>query len=212
MADLAAGQSVAERTRMAEATGEHAPPAPGRFAVAVALLGVVALLGLLAYGLFGRGQVAGGALGVNSTFGAVAVRTRPAPDIALPLFTGETFRLSQVRGDVVVLDFWASWCVPCREEAPVLERAWQRYRGQGVRFVGVNTLGDAPATAREFLARYGVSYANGQDPKGAIAVEFGVTGIPEKFFIDRDGQVVRKFIGPMPEAALVAVLEELLSR
>jgi cytochrome c biogenesis protein CcmG/thiol:disulfide interchange protein DsbE len=78
--------------------------------------------------------------------------------------------------------------------------------------VGVNTLGDSPGAARLFLERYAITYPTGQDARGAIAVEFGLTGVPEKFFIDRQGQLIRKYIGPMPEAALVAALEELARR
>ncbi len=135
---------------------------------------------------------------------------RPAPDFALGLFDGGTFRLSEARGAVVVLNFWASWCVPCRREAPILERTWQAFRDRGVIFVGVNVQ-DNEAAARRFLAEFGKTYPAGPDTTGRIAVDYGVTGIPETYFVDRRGRIAVKWVGPFPsEARLRAILEDLL--
>jgi cytochrome c biogenesis protein CcmG/thiol:disulfide interchange protein DsbE len=175
-----------------------------------ALVAVLAILGLLGYGMFGRSVAGRGGLAVNVQFSGVTLTPRTAPAIRLPLFEGGTFELAATRGQVVVLDFWASWCSPCRDEAPALERTWRRYRDRGVVFAGVNTLGDKLADARAFVARYGISYPNGQDP-GRLAVEYGLLGVPEKFVVDRDGRLVRRLAGPVDEATFAGVLDGLLA-
>jgi cytochrome c biogenesis protein CcmG/thiol:disulfide interchange protein DsbE len=140
---------------------------------------------------------------------AAELKVRPAADFSLQQFDGGTFRLSEQRGKVVVVNFWSSWCVPCRQEAPELESAWQRYRDRGVAFLGVD-IWDAEADARAFLREYRVSYPNGPDPNGAVTIEYGVTGIPETYFIDREGQLVRRWIGPLSRSQLAGFIDELL--
>ena len=134
-----------------------------------------------------------------------------APDFTLAMPDGGALRLSDLRGRVVLLDFWASWCKPCRDEAPALAEAYREYQGQGVEFVGVNLWDDAD-DAQRFLREQGHEYPNGIDAEGKIAISYGVRGIPEKFFIDRDGLIVRKFSGPMNPALLGGILDDLLGR
>jgi cytochrome c biogenesis protein CcmG, thiol:disulfide interchange protein DsbE len=97
--------------------------------------------------------------------------------------------LAALRGKPVVLNFWASWCVPCKGEATMLEQAWQQYRKQGVVFVGVD-YHDVTSDARTFLEHHGVTYPTVQDGSGSIADRYGVTGVPETYFIDRRGRLV----------------------
>ncbi|MDQ6746763.1 MAG: TlpA family protein disulfide reductase, partial [Candidatus Dormibacteraeota bacterium] len=101
--------------------------------------------------------------------------------------------------------FWASWCAPCRSEAGVLAQAAHDYRARGVGLVGVNLWDDPPA-AQAFLAEFGITYPNGQDPSGTLGVDYGVTGIPETFVIDGQGILRRRWIGPVTRAALDALL------
>ena len=145
---------------------------------------------------------------MNTEGRAGSIRVRPAPPFTLHLFDGGTLRLEDERGLWVVVNFWASWCPPCREEAPELEAVWQRLRGHGVVFVGVNVW-DAVSTAREFLRAYTITYPNGPDPNGRILIEFGVTGIPETYFIDRQGRLVRRWIGPITARELGRLLADL---
>lgn len=156
------------------------------------------LLGLLAFGLARQG--------ISATL--VPVRPRPAPNFSLTLFDGGRFDLSSQRGKVVVVNFWASWCVPCRTEAPVLEAIWQRYRDQGVIVVGVN-IWDSEASARAYIREFGLTFPNGPDPTGAVVVDYGVTGIPETYLISPDGTIRRKWNGPITEASLVTLIEGL---
>ncbi len=129
-----------------------------------------------------------------------------APPFTLTLFDGGRFDLAAHRDKVVVVSFWASWCVPCREEAPLLEAAWRAYRDQGVLFVGVNVQ-DQEAAAKEFIKEFGLSFPNGPDPGSRIAVDYGVYGIPELFFVDRGGRITYKHIGLIGESRLHAKLE-----
>ncbi len=130
---------------------------------------------------------------------------KAAPDFTLTLFDGRTIRLSDFRGKVVFLNFWASWCPPCRAEARLLEQSWQRYKDQGVVFLGVD-IQDREEDARRFIQEFGITYMNGRDPNNRIAIDFGVYGIPETFFIDKDGRITYKHIGALDWEVMVAKL------
>jgi cytochrome c biogenesis protein CcmG, thiol:disulfide interchange protein DsbE len=135
---------------------------------------------------------------------------RPAAPFALTSFDGGPVTLDALRGKVVVLNFWASWCNPaCYDEAPVLEQLWQTYRGRGVVVVGVD-MQDTAEAARTFIQRFGLTFANAPDPQGKLAVEYGVYGVPETFFVARDGTIRAKHVGALTESAIRAKLEPLL--
>ena len=126
-----------------------------------------------------------------------------APDFSVSLLNGkagQTLRLADLKGKPVVVNFWASWCDPCVDEAPVLEAASQRYAAQGVVFVGVS-YEDEPSDSMRFLQQYGVTYPVGTDGSaktpGAIAIAYGVLSPPETYFINPNGVVVDEFSGPL---------------
>ena len=169
---------------------------------------LIPLFALLAWAAVRQQGTPAGA-GINAQFGQVRVSEARAADFALELGDGSTLRLSDLEGQVVMVDFWASWCGPCRQEAATLNRIYSAYADAPVEFVGVNVW-DTPDAAEVFLVEFGVAYPAGIDEDGGIALEYGVRGIPEKFFIDADGVIRRKYVGPMPEDVLRGALDELL--
>lgn len=120
-------------------------------------------------------------------------------------------RLEDLAGKVVVVNFFASWCIPCKEEAPALVRAWERYRTSGVVFVGV-VYQDSPEAARAFHERMGQTWPVGYDDSGRTSIAFGVFGIPETYFIGKDGVIAGRHIGAIDEATLIAAIDTLRSR
>jgi cytochrome c biogenesis protein CcmG, thiol:disulfide interchange protein DsbE len=114
----------------------------------------------------------------------------PAPSFALRRVDGAgKLDLASLRGKPVVINFWASWCVPCKGEANMLEQAWRQYRSQGVVFVGVD-YHDVAGDARTFLTHHGITYPTVQDGSGMIGDRYGLTGVPETYFVDRQGRLV----------------------
>ena len=108
---------------------------------------------------------------------------------------------------MVFLNFWASWCPPCRAEARMLEAAWQKHRDQAVVFLGIN-IQDEEEPARAFLQEFGITYPNGRDRGARIAIEYGVWGLPETFFIDREGRITYKHVGALGWQTIATKLEE----
>lgn len=140
-----------------------------------------------------------------------------APDWSLTLFDEydggwqrDVLTSADLKGKPVVLNFWASWCGPCEEEAATLEQAWQKYKDQGVMFVGVDYLDQAPAAMR-YLEKFGVTYPNGPDLASTIAKRYTIRGVPETFFINPAGEIVgcRK-IGPLTPSELDQRIAEIL--
>jgi cytochrome c biogenesis protein CcmG/thiol:disulfide interchange protein DsbE len=151
-----------------------------------------------------------GGFGVNATGRKGDVRNRPAPDFTIEQFDGSTFQLSRHRGEVVLLNFWASWCPPCQIEAPALERAWRKYGDRGLVVFGLDVW-DERADAMKFIEKDKISYPNGLKGGGSVAVEYGVTGLPETFVIDRRNVLVRRWIGPLDDRRIASLVEPLLS-
>ena len=118
-------------------------------------------------------------------------------------------RLSDFLGKVVLVDFWSSWCPPCRQESPALEAAYEDFRDLGVEFVGI-AIWDVESETRKFRDAFELKYPIVSDSNGRVAVDWGVVGIPEKFFVDRDGLVVKKYAGPMTRDKLGLELREVL--
>ena len=111
--------------------------------------------------------------------------------------------LEELRGTPIALNFWASWCYPCRQEAPILESGWRRDGRNGVLYLGLN-MQDSTGEARQFLSKYGIDYPTIRDPGKDIAQSYGAIGIPETYFIDARGQVVGHVVGVISAADLAA--------
>lgn len=136
---------------------------------------------------------------------------KPAPDFTLKRLNGNgEMRLSDLKGKSVMLNFWASWCDPCKQEAPFLEKSWEtKLKAQGIVFIGIDSP-EKTSDALKFLQTYGITYPNVQDTmNGGTGINYGVAGFPETVFINRQGIVVAKWIYPLTEKGLDLELKKL---
>lgn len=138
----------------------------------------------------------------------------PAPDLVGTTLDGEEFRLSDHRGEVVVLNVWASWCAPCRAEAPTLAAAAAELADRGVLFVGLDTR-DSDASARAFIDRFDITYPNVIDRDGRLQLLFSDSlppqAIPSTLVVDRQGRVAGRVLGKASDSTLRALIEPLLA-
>lgn len=177
--------------------------APGsRWPRRVALLTLVALTGIAA--------AYGTRFATDPTVVDSPLIGQPVPDVTLPYLEQDgTLTLTDLHGDIVVVNFWASWCTACREEHDDLIMAAQRFRDDGVTFLGI-VYQDRPEAAIGMLDEMGRRYDNLTDPGSRAAIDFGVFGVPETFFIDRDGTVVAKVVGRSDLVLLTETIETIL--
>lgn len=168
-----------------------------RFGLPALLIGVVAATLILGAQLAerNRGRPASG----------------PAPDFALQLFDGESLRLSELRGHVILLNFWASWCPPCRAESPDLQALHDDFHAAGLRIIGVNMLESSQAKARAFIREFGLEYANGEDIEQRVTRLYRVEAPPESVLIDKLGNVRKVYIGSVTYHALAGEIQALLA-
>jgi cytochrome c biogenesis protein CcmG/thiol:disulfide interchange protein DsbE len=157
----------------------------------VVLVAALAFMALLAYGLM--------------TAGDDRVEAGKAPDFTLTSFDGDTYRLSDMEGQVVVLNFWATWCVSCKDEATELEAAWRDFKDDGVMFIGVDYLDQKPLNL-EWIENYDITYPNGDDIQGRIYNAYGVQGLPETFVINRNGEITEAFVGAVTRDQLTQAI------
>jgi len=183
---------------MDETAAVTAPRSGARWVrMAVILLPAIAFLGLLSVALINNSP--------PPQVGDVA------PSFEAQLLNGEgELALEDLRGKPVVVNFWASWCVPCKDEAPMLSEAAARY-GDQVEFVGVD-IRDARSSAIEFAERYDLDYAHVRDEDLAIYDDFGLTGQPETFFLDERGVILEHIPGPLTRETLFQLLDSLAAR
>ena len=134
---------------------------------------------------------------------------KEASDFELTSLDGTTVKLSDFRGKPVVINFWSTWCQPCKIEHPILLDAARIYQPMGVRFVSVLYQDDA-AKARVYLRKNGSEWPTLVDPGGRTAISYGVAGVPETFFIDRNGVVVHKVAGPVGAEEMITTLQGML--
>ena len=167
----------------------------------VVVLGVLAVLGW-------------GLINLNTARPEVGEK---APNFEVQFFNGyewesrPTTSLSDLKGQVVVLNFWASWCVECRVEADLLEASWRQYRDQGVVFLGIAYV-DSEPKSRAYLEEFNITYPNAPDLRTIISTDYEITGVPETFLIGKDGRVAYVQIGPINQATLNGTIEQLLAQ
>ncbi|TFH37524.1 MAG: TlpA family protein disulfide reductase [Anaerolineales bacterium] len=156
---------------------------PGRrWPVILVWVFVLGLLGLLGFGLIRTQQ---GPIGIGNE----------VPDLVLTTFDGESIALREVQAQVLVINFWASWCKPCEQEAQELEQAYQLYKDQEVVFLGVDYV-DTETEARGYLEKFNITYPNGPDLGTRISQAFRIRGVPETYIIGPDRRIVAVMIGP----------------
>ena len=177
---------------------EQSSPTAGRkkIGVVIAFAVILALLGLLAWGL--RKVQAG------------PRESGMAPDFTITGFDGRTVTLSELQGQVVIVNFWASWCPPCREEAAYLEETWRKYEGKGVIFIGVDWV-DTEKEALAYIKEFDITYLNGPDIGTRAAQAYNIQGVPETFFVAKNGELRGVHIGPLASPQLDEKIEELLA-
>ncbi len=136
----------------------------------------------------------------------------PAPDFTLAALSSRSapaVHLASLKGKPILLNFWASWCVPCQQEAPLLQATWQRVQSQGIVFLGID-FQDDHSDGLNFLHTYGITYRNVVDDTGSTAINYGVTGVPETFFLNRHGVIVSHVIGGLTAQTLQSDLQVIL--
>lgn len=166
----------------------------------------------------------GGVLGLLALVGWGLINanaTRPEPGQPAPAFQMEFFdgyewqnlpvsSLEEMRGNVVVVNFWASWCVECRVEADLLEQVWRQYQDEGLIMVGI-AYSDVENNAFAYLEEFNVTYPNAPDLRTAISADYEITGVPETFFIGKDGVIEKVVIGPVNQATMLTTINQLLA-
>jgi len=166
------------------------------FYIIAAFVVLVAFLGLLGWGL------------VNAQKSPIT--SGAAPDFTLTSFYGKTLTLSKLQGKVVVVNFWASWCPPCRVEAPYLEQTWRKYKDRGVVFVGVD-YADTEPNALAYIKEFDITYFNWPDLGTRISQSYNIKGVPETYYVARNGEVRGNTIGPLSPPQLDQKIDGLLA-
>jgi cytochrome c biogenesis protein CcmG/thiol:disulfide interchange protein DsbE len=185
-----------------QATGEKAPAgvqqklSPMAVALILVAVGVLAIVG---FALYERSRA--------------TPSNGPAPDFKVTIWdfdriamAGQPVSLDSLKGKTIVLNFWASWCIPCQQEAPMFERTWNDYKDQGVVFLGVNTE-DTDSAAFDYIQKYNLTYPHAPDEGGRAEKAYRITGIPETFVINGDGKIIKHFISSPQESELRSAIE-----
>jgi cytochrome c biogenesis protein CcmG, thiol:disulfide interchange protein DsbE len=135
-----------------------------------------------------------------------------APNFTLTTFDGDQVSLDDLRGNIVIINFWGSWCAPCRDEAPALQEIHETYRDRGVVMLGITYAESSQQDSLDFMEEFGLTYMNAADPGTKVADQYGITGVPETFIIDREGRLAPGgyFPGPVTLISLGDVLDQLL--
>lgn len=175
------------------------------------LFAIITVFALAFVELNDRGTTGINGLTVVDHLAAAESQNKPAPSFSIESLTGDTVRLEDYRGDIVVLNFWATWCTPCREEAPAFHRLSREYDGRGVQFLGINYR-DNRAAAQSFVEEFGLRYPHGFDPAGSLADDFSLFAMPTTFLIDASGIIRYRFVGYLNEDTLRSAIEDLVQK
>jgi cytochrome c biogenesis protein CcmG/thiol:disulfide interchange protein DsbE len=184
--------SAGELTNVASPT----PWRDRRWLLVTVVIALAALLALLFWGL---------RRGPSTEVGTAVPLNRPAPEFTVTTIDGQPLSLGDLRGKTVVLNIWGSWCVPCRDEAGELNRSYSLYKDRNVVFVGL-AFNDTESEVKKFVDQYKVPFPIALDPEGKIAIDLGITGVPETYLIDAQGRLTQRWVGPITSAQLNGLL------
>lgn len=134
----------------------------------------------------------------------------PAPNFTLPLMDGSTAKLSDLKGKVVLINVWATWCPPCRAEMPTIQAAYEKYGKQGFTVMAVN-LRENPRTVAAFMQQFGLTFPTPLDLDGQVSGVYRASVLPSSFFVDRQGVIRAVYRGPMPRSVIAGTVEQLLA-
>jgi cytochrome c biogenesis protein CcmG, thiol:disulfide interchange protein DsbE len=197
-------------TRSSEPADRPRPRRPRGWLLILAGVLTVGLVAGVLVAVLGGGSDSSGTMRPGSVSGAGAEVGSLAPDFQLPALDGHgNERLADYRGRPVIVNFWASWCNPCRKEFPLLKEALRDHRAQHLAVIGV-TYQDIPSDSRTFVKQKAATWPQGVDDGGAVASAYGVRAIPQSFFIRADGTIAARVFGVTSESALAGPLAQLL--
>ena len=161
----------------------------------------ILLLGILIAGF--TTFLAIGVLGTSTATGRSGKELvgKKTPFFVAPKVGGQLISLEDYKERPLILNFWASWCPPCRDETPGMERVWRKYKDEGVIILGINVQ-DGEKEAERYISEFGVTFSNALDLDGSITVDYGITGLPVTFFINKKGFVIGRWVGSISEEKL----------
>lgn len=138
---------------------------------------------------------------------------KPAPDFSLPTLGGGTMRLSDYRGKIVFLNIWATWCPPCRDEMPSMQRLYEHFQGRDFEMLTIS-IDEDPSKVEPFMKELGLTFPVAFDPQQQVASQYGITGVPETYLIDKNGIVMHHMIGPgvWDDQGILSAFESLINR
>ena len=171
---------------------------------------IVVIVYILAYGLSNSSGNTG-AFGINETYNKIDIDKVPVAEFTITDLSGDKSKLdiSSNGKTVTMVDFWNSWCQQCIQEAEELEQSYKNLSDKNIQFIGVAIWDDQNAI-KSHIKEYDISYHNVIDEEGKVAIEFGVTGIPEKYFINSNGEIILKILGPTTSEQLESVISEII--
>ena len=177
---------------------------------------IIAALGLSISALFAQSNAQARpwyASGLEKLGFTVFPKPQPLDDFSIQALGGSSSRLSDLKGKIVLLNFWATWCPPCRAEMPAIDKLWKKTKDRAFTVMGVS-VGEEPGTVKDFIARQGYSYPIFVDPSGALGSAFGARSIPTSYILDKSGAAIAGKIGgaPYDDAEAIAFFGELASR
>ena len=171
---------------------------------------IVVIVYILAYGL-SKSSGNTGAFGINETYNKIDIDKVPVAEFTITDLSGDKSKLdiSSNGKSVTMIDFWNSWCQQCIQEAEELEQSYKNLSDKNIQFIGVAIWDDQNAI-KSHIKEYDISYHNVIDEEGKVAIEFGVTGIPEKYFINSNGEIILKILGPTTSEQLESVISDII--